>query len=176
VHDVQVGGRKAAQAARTVPDSPIEQLRELVRFDFESFDWFEEDEPVYVHPRDPYTRVDVLGSSRHVRVVVDGVTLAESHQPRILFETGLPPRYYLPITDFDQELLQPSDTETHCPYKGTAGYWSVKIGEQVHPDLVWIYRAPFPESQKIAGLAAVYNEKVDVYLDGVLQERPKTKF
>ena len=176
VHDVHVDGRTAAGAARTVPDSPIEELRGLVRFDFQSFDWFEEDEPIYVHPRDPHTRVDVLASSRHIRVELDGVTIAESRQPRILFETGLPPRYYLPITDYDQTLFQPSDTETHCPYKGTAGYWSVKVGDKVHEDLVWIYRAPFPESQKIAGLAAVYNEKVDIYLDGVLQERPKRKF
>ena len=176
VHDVRVDGHTAAGAARTTPDSPLEDLRDLVRFDFAAFDWFEEDEPIYVHPRSPYTRVDVLGSSRHVRVEVDGVTIAESHQPRILFETGLPARYYLPITDFRQELFEPSDTETHCPYKGTAGYWSVRVGDTLHKDLVWIYRAPFPESQKIAGLAAVYNEKADIYLDGVLQERPRTKF
>jgi len=176
VHDVHTNGHLAPASARTIPESPIEQLRDLVRFDFTSFDWFEEDEPVYVHPRDPYTRVDVLASSRHIRVELDGVTLAESHQPRILFETGLPPRYYLPITDYDQALLHPSATETHCPYKGTAGYYSVKLGDTLHPDLIWIYRAPFPESQKIAGLAAPYNEKVDIYLDGVLQDRPKTKF
>ena len=83
---------------------------------------------------------------------------------------------YLPITDYRQELLQPSDTVTHCPYKGSAGYWSVVIGDKVYPDLVWIYRTPLPESQKVAGLAAVYNEKVDIYLDGVLQDRPKTGF
>jgi uncharacterized protein (DUF427 family) len=176
VHDVHVAGHVAAGAAGTIPDSPIEELRDLVRFDFKSFDWFEEDEPIYVHPRDPHTRVDILGSSRHIRVELDGVTIAESHQPRILFETGLPARYYLPITDYRQELLQPSDTVTHCPYKGSAGYWSVVIGDKVYPDLVWIYRTPLPESQKVAGLAAVYNEKVDIYLDGVLQDRPRTKF
>ena len=147
-----------------------------VGFEFDAFDWFEEDEPIYTNPRDPYTRVDILASSRHVRIELDGVTIAESHQPRVLFETGLPARYYLPITDYATELLVPSDTQSHCPYKGMATYFSVKIGETVHEDLVWIYRSPFPESQKIAGFAAPYNEKVDVYLDGVLQERPKTHF
>lgn len=100
--------------------------------------------------------------------------LAESRQPRILFETGLPPRYYLPMTDVRVELLRPSRTRTHCPYKGTATYWSVMIGRTVHEDLAWIYRSPLPESQKIAGLVCCYDERVDVCLDGVLQERPRT--
>jgi uncharacterized protein (DUF427 family) len=120
--------------------------------------------------------VDILASSRHVRVEVDGVTVADSDRPRILFETGLPPRYYLPLPDIRAELLIPSGTQTHCPYKGTAGYWSVDAGHGVHHDLVWIYRAPLPESQKIAGLACFYNEKVDIYLDGELQQRPRTHF
>jgi uncharacterized protein (DUF427 family) len=139
-------------------------------------EWFEEDEPVYTHPRDPYSRVDILASSRHVRIEVDGVTVADSTQPRILFETHLPPRYYVPLTDVRMDLLRPSATQTHCPYKGTAGYWSVQAGEQLHTDIVWIYRTPLPESQKVAGLACFYDEKVDVYLDGELQPRPKTHF
>ena len=97
-------------------------------------------------------------------------------QPRVLFETNLPPRYYLPITDVRMELLRPSTTETHCPYKGVATYWTLDTGRGVHPDAVWIYRSPFAESQKIAGLACFYNERVDLYLDGVLQERPRTHF
>jgi uncharacterized protein (DUF427 family) len=136
----------------------------------------EEDEPVYVHPRDPYTRVDILASSRHVQVVVDGETIADSHQPRILFETGLPPRYYLPLPDVRLDLLTPSQTETRCPYKGTATYWHLDVIGHHYDDFTWIYRAPLPESQKIAGLAAFYNEKVDLYVDGVLQERARTKF
>ncbi len=96
-------------------------------------EWFEEDEPVYTHPRDPYSRVDILASSRHVRVELDGVTVADSHQPRILFETGLPPRYYLPLTDVRMDLLRPSATQTHCPYKGTASYWSVTAGGERAP-------------------------------------------
>jgi uncharacterized protein (DUF427 family) len=136
-------------------------------------EWLEEDEPVYFEARDPYTRVDILASSRHVRIELNGVTLADSRSPRILFETGLVARHYLPISDLRMELLRPSDTETYCPYKGTAAYWSVEVAGQLYPDLVWIYRTPLPESQKIAGLACFYNEKVDVFLDGVQQPRPK---
>jgi uncharacterized protein (DUF427 family) len=93
-----------------------------------------EDEPIYTHPRDPYTRVDILASSRHVRVDVDGVTVADSGQPRILFETGLPPRYYLPLADVRLDLLRPSATQSHCPYKGTASYWALDVGAAVHED------------------------------------------
>ena len=177
IYHVKVSGAAADDAARRYPDSPLEDLREVVRLDWAAMsEWFEEDEPVYTHPRDPYTRVDILASSRHVRVEVDGVTVADSGQPRILFETGLPPRYYLPLTDLRMDLLRPSATESHCPYKGTAGYWSVQVGQQVREDIVWIYRTPLPESQKIAGLAAFYDEKVDVYLDGERQARPVTHF
>jgi len=175
--DVGVEGATAAGAARRYPDSPLEPLRDLVRFTWaEMGEWLEEDEPVYTHPRDPYTRVDILASSQHVRVEIDGVTVADSVRPHILFETGLPPRYYLPLPDVRTELLIPSDTTSHCPYKGTAGYWSVDAGRGVHTDLVWIYRTPLPESQKVAGLACFYNEKVDLYLDGQLQDRPRTHF
>jgi uncharacterized protein (DUF427 family) len=177
VFDVKVPGAVAPGAARRYPDSPLEPLRDLVRLDWDAMtEWLEEDEPVYTHPRDPYTRVDILASSRHIRVEVDGITVADSREPRILFETGLPPRYYLPLTDLRMDLLRPSTTQTHCPYKGTATYWSLDTGHGVHTDAVWIYRAPLPESQKIAGLASFYNEKVDLYVDGVLQERPRTKF
>jgi uncharacterized protein (DUF427 family) len=177
IFDVSTATATAPSAARRYASSPIEELREAVRLDWDAMDeWLEEDEPVYTHPRDPYTRVDILASSRHVRVEVDGVTIADSRQPRILFETGLPPRYYLPIADLQLGLLRLSATESHCPYKGTAAYWSLDSGAAVYEDFVWIYRTPLPESQKIAGFACFYNEKVDLYLDGVLQERPNTKF
>ena len=177
VYHVKVAGADADGAALRYPDSPIETLRDLVRLDWNSMtEWFEEDEPVYVHPRDPYSRVDILASTRHVQVEIDGVTVADSRQPRILFETGLPPRYYVPLTDLRMDLLCPSDTQTRCPYKGIASYWSVDTGQAVHTDVVWIYRTPLPESQKIAGLACFYNEKVDITLDGEPQERPKTHF
>ena len=177
LYDVRVDGAVAGGAARRYPDSPLAAIRDLVRFEWSAMDeWLEEDEPVYTHPRDPYHRVDILASSRHVRVEVDGITVADSARPVILFETGLPPRYYLPLTDVRIDLLKPTDTETHCPYKGTATYWSVDTGQGPHADLVWAYRAPLAESQKIAGLACFYDEKVDVYLDGQLQERPRTPF
>jgi uncharacterized protein (DUF427 family) len=174
---VKVATATAQRAALRYPDSPLEQLRGLVRFDWNAMsEWLEEDEPVYTHPRDPYHRVDILASSRHVRVELDGVTVAESRQPRILFETGLPARHYFPLTDVRMDLLRPSATVTHCPYKGAASYWSVDTGQRVHTDIVWIYRAPLPESQKIAGLVCFYDEKADVYLDGVLQDKPRTPF
>jgi uncharacterized protein (DUF427 family) len=175
--DVVTERGTAAGAARRYPESPIEALRDAVRLDFAAMDeWLEEDEPIYVHPRSPYSRVDILASSRHVRVEIDGVTVAESRSPRILFETGLPPRYYLPLPDVRMDLLVPSDTRTSCPYKGTAGYWSVEVNGERYEDYVWIYRTPLPESQKIAGLACFYNEKVDLYVDGVAQGRPRTPF
>jgi uncharacterized protein (DUF427 family) len=175
--DVRVGAAVAPAAALRYLESPLEELRDLVRLDWEAMtEWMEEDEPVYTHPRDPYTRVDILASSKHVRVEVDGITVADSHQPRILFETGLPARYYLPIADLRMDLLRPSATATHCPYKGTATYWSLNTGERLHADFVWIYRFPLAESQKIAGLASFYNERVDIYVDGELQERPRTHF
>ena len=175
--DVRVEGAAAAGAAKRYRDSPLTALRDLVRIDWGAMDeWLEEDEPVYTHPRDPYKRVDILASSRHVRVEIDGVAVADSVRPHILYETGLPPRYYLPLPDVRTELLIPSDTTSHCPYKGTAGYWSVDTGRGVHPDLVWIYRTPLPESQKVAGLACFYNEKVDLYVDGELQPRPRSPF
>jgi uncharacterized protein (DUF427 family) len=177
LYDVRAGGAVAAGAAKQYPDSPLAAIRGLVRFDWDAMDeWLEEDEPVYTHPRDPYHRVDILASSRHVRVAVDGVTVAESARPVILFETGLPPRYYLPLTDIRTDMLTPTQTQTHCPYKGAATYWAVDTGSGARQDLVWTYRAPLPESQKIAGLACFYDEKVDVYVDGELQERPRTHF
>jgi uncharacterized protein (DUF427 family) len=177
LYDVRVDGAVAESAARRYPDSPLTAIRDLVRFDWAAMDeWMEEDEPVYTHPRDPYHRIDILHSSRHVRVEVDGVTVADSVRPVILFETGLPPRFYLPLSDIRIDLLTPTDSQTHCPYKGTAGYWTVDTGHGPHADLVWTYRMPLPESQKIAGLACFYDEKADVYLDGELQERPRTQF
>jgi len=170
-------GATAERAARRYPASPARQLNEAVRFEWDAMgEWLEEDEPVYTHARDPHTRVDILASSRHIRIEIDGVTVADSRSPRILYETGLPPRFYLPLTDIRTELLRPSGSQSHCPYKGTAGYWSVDTGKSVHEDVVWMYRAPLPESQKIAGLAAFYDEKVDVFIDGVQQRRPQTKF
>ncbi|MGI5247373.1 DUF427 domain-containing protein [Dactylosporangium sp. CA-139066] len=160
---ISAGGRTAAGAALYYDDSPIEEIRGHYRFDWNALDaWFEEDEEVFTHPRDPYTRVDILTSSRLVRVAVGGVTVAESTSPRMLFETGLPVRYYLPKPHVRMDLLEPTDTVTTCPYKGTAQYWSVRIGDTLHADIVWSYRTPLPESRAIAGLLCFYNEKADI--------------
>jgi uncharacterized protein (DUF427 family) len=171
------GNQDVPGAALQYEDSPIEQVRDLIRLDWNSMDaWFEEDEQVFTHPRDPYTRVDILPGSRHVRIEVDGVTVADSNSAKVLFETGLPTRYYVPKTHVRLDLLISTDTVSHCPYKGQAEYWLVRAADTIHEDLAWSYRTPLPESQKIARLIAFYNEKVDIYLDGDLQERPVTKF
>ena len=167
---------RAVDAAWQYPDSPIEALRDHIRFDFAAMQWFEEDEEIAIHPRDPGTRIDVLDSSRHVQVIVNGVTVADTHHPRLLFETGLPTRYYVPKVDVRMDLLEPTDTATGCPYKGTAEYWSVRAGDAVERDLAWSYPHPLPESQKVAGLVCFYNEKVDLVVDGEHLERPHTKF
>jgi uncharacterized protein (DUF427 family) len=109
-------------------------------------------------------------------VDVEGATIAESTSPRLLFETGLPVRYYLPKTHVRMDLLIHTETVTHCPYKGQAEWWSVRAPHDVHDDVAWSYRTPLPESQRIAGLVAFYNERVDIYVDGALQQRPSTKF
>jgi uncharacterized protein (DUF427 family) len=132
--------------------------------------WFEEDEEVFTHPRDPYTRVDILPSSRHVRVEIDGVTVAESTKPTLLFETGLPVRYYLPKTDVRMDLLTPTQTASHCPYKGRTEYWSYGARQTPGDDVAWSYRTPLPESQKIAGLVCFYPERTDLYVDGDLKK------
>ncbi len=140
---VVAGGREAQGAAWRYEDSPIEALRDLVRFDWAAMDaWFEEDEEVFTHPRDPYTRVDILASSRHVRIEVGGATVAESASPRLLFETGLPVRYYLPRPHVRLDLLIPTETVSHCPYKGRAEWWSVRAPDGVHEDLAWVVPHP----------------------------------
>jgi uncharacterized protein (DUF427 family) len=174
---VTAGGKAAPAAAIRYQDSRFEELQDAIRLEWDAMDaWFEEDEQVFTHPRDPYTRVDILPSSRHVRVEVDGVTIAESSKPTLLFETGLPVRFYLPKTHVRMDLLTPTAKQSHCPYKGQAEYWSIRAGDTVHADLAWAYRTPLPESQKIAGLISFYNEKVDIFVDGVRQDRPSTKF
>jgi len=172
VLDVRTQRSTVPRAAKRYPSPNVAELEGHVRLDWALMDeWFEEDEPVYTHARDPYTRVDILSSSRHVEVRIDGATVADSRRPRLLFETGLPVRYYLPMTDVRLDLMAPTATVTHCPYKGAATYWS--LGE--HADVAWCYRAPFPESQKIAGLVAFYNERVDLLVEGALQERPRPR-
>lgn len=143
----------------------------LLKVAFSAADaWFEEDERIFVHPKDPYKRVDVLQSSRHVRVEVDGVEVANTNRPRFLFETSLRRRTYMPLADIRLDLLRPSETTTACPYKGVANYYDVVLPNgKVHKDVVWYYRAPLVECIQITGMAAFYDEKVDVWVDGEKQ-------
>ena len=149
-----------------------------VRFDWSALDaWFEEDEEVFVHPRNPYTRVDALRSTSHVRIELDGALLAESSSPVMVFETGLPTRYYLNRTEVNFSHLVPTETVTACPYKGwTSGYWTVRVGDATYPDLAWAYDFPTRQVLPIAGMIAFYNEKVDITVDGEHLPRPRTHF
>jgi uncharacterized protein (DUF427 family) len=152
-------------------------LRDYVSVDWDAVEhWYEEEQEVFVHPADPYSRVDLRPSSRHVRVEVDGTTVADTTRPLLLFETRLPTRYYIPREDVREELLTPSDSHTRCPYKGTASYYSVKLGDELHDDVVWYYEDPLREVDAIKDMLAFYNERVDIYVDGELQARPRTQW
>jgi uncharacterized protein (DUF427 family) len=151
-------------------DTP--QLELLVRVDFKEMDqWFEEDVPIYQHPKDPYKRIDILNSSRSIKVALDGVTLAETSNLLFLLETSLRTRYYLSPTSVKWEYLTKSDTETYCPYKGKANYYNVVIDGKEYKDLVWYYVYPTAESALVAGHLCFYNEKVDIWVDGVQEKR-----
>lgn len=152
-----------------LPDAPA-HLKDAIAFYFSRMGrWFEEGEEIGVHPRDPYHRIDVLSSDRQIRVSLDGELLAETNRALGLFESNLPARWYIPREDIVAE-LEPSDTVTRCPYKGTAGYYSVGLADG--KDLVWHYDEPFDEVRRIKGLLCFFNERVDIELDGELQERP----
>jgi uncharacterized protein (DUF427 family) len=174
---VRVGDRVAENAAWSYPD-PIETapaLRGYLAFYWNRMEqWLEEDEPAIVHARDPYHRVDVLDTSRHVRVSVNGELVAETRRARVLFETGLPPRWYIPPDDVRAEALVASDKQTGCAYKGFASYWSVRAGGEEEENLVWFYPEPREDAARIAGYLAFFNERVDLEVDGELQERPET--
>jgi len=174
---VRVGDRVATNALWSYQDPLPERtdIKGYLALYWHRMDaWFEEDDEVFAHPRDPYHRVDVLSSSRHVRVAVAGETLAETQRPWLLFETGLPTRYYLPKADVRMNLLVPTDRQTQCPYKGRARYWSARVGDRVEQDLAWSYPFPIPECPKIQNLVAFYNERADIWVDGELQPRPET--
>jgi len=174
---VRVGDRVVRDAVWSYPE-PIpgrEDITGFVAFYFHKLDtWYEEDDEVFVHPRSPYHRVDVLNSSRNVRIEINGEVIAETSRPRLLFETGLPMRCYIPRADVRMELLESSERHTQCPYKGHASYFSVRIGDRLHEDLVWTYPFPIPECPKIEGLLSFWNERVDVFIDGELQPRPES--
>lgn len=176
-HDVVIGDLVVPGSAQLFrnPPPPFEALVGHWTFTWDDgLSWFEEALEVHVHARDPSKRVDVVPSDRHVRVELDGELIAESHRPHALFETTLPTRWYLPLEDVRQDVLLPSSTVSRCPYKGTASYWSVRIGTALHPDLAWSYADPIRECPRIAGLVCFFNEKVDLVIDGVRQERPRS--
>jgi uncharacterized protein (DUF427 family) len=159
------GGRELADdAAYSWEDPPpgAAAIAGLIAFDWDSFTVFEEDEEVFVHPRDPYTRVDVLRSSRTVRVMVDDVVIADTTRPRMLLESGLPVRWYLPPEDVRTDLLEASYTTTRCPYKGIAHYRSLRLGDRYDKDLVWTYPEPFHDAEAVRGLLCFPQERVAI--------------
>jgi len=175
---VRAGERESENAVWSYPE-PIAgapPLSGYFAFYWDKMDeWLEEDEPAIVHARDPYHRIDILDTSRQVCVRVNGEVLAETRRARVLFETGLPPRWYIPREDVRGDLLVESDSRTGCAYKGFASYWSVGAhGEE--DDLVWSYLEPRREAEPIAGYLAFFNERVDLEIDGELQERPVTQW
>ncbi len=175
--DVQVGDKIANNGAFTFRNPPGSgpKLEDYVAFEWERMDaWFEEDEEIFVYARDPYKRVGVSPSSRHIKVVVDDIAVAETKRPWLLFETGLPTRYYFPKHDVRMDLLEQTDKVTRCPYKGEANLYSIQMGDNLHEGLAWIYRYPTLTCTRIQGLVGFFNEKLDIYEDGTLMPRPKT--
>jgi uncharacterized protein (DUF427 family) len=150
----------------------LAELDGQVELDFDAFDaWYEEDERIFGHPRDPYHRVDVRLSSRPVRIEFGGRVVAETTRARMAYETQLMTRFYLPREDVRVPLV-PSDRRSYCPYKGEASYWSVEGGR----NLAWSYEQPLPDAAALKGLVAFWDELVDVYLDGALRDRPGGPF
>lgn len=174
LYDIKLSDRTIERGAYAYPEPEIADHVVLV---WDAMDhWFEEDEEVFVHARDPNTRVEILPSSRNVRVEIGGEVVAESTHARFLHESHLPVRYYLPKTDVRFDLLAPTDSATHCPYKGTARYWSATVNGTEYEDIVWGYDTPLKESADIGGMVSFYNEKVDIFIDDQHEERPKTKW
>jgi len=164
------GDVRSAEGVRECNDP---ELSGYVHVDWAAADrWLEEDEEIVGHPRDPFHRVDIRASSRHVVVELDGQVYADSRRPVLLFETGLPVRAYLRREDVRMDALDPSDTITTCAYKGHASYFSAPG----HPDIAWTYEDPLPEAEQVRGLIAFFNERCDVTVDGKREERPKTQW
>jgi uncharacterized protein (DUF427 family) len=165
--DVIAGEETGAGAAFRPEDS---DLADYVILEFAAFEWREEDEPVVSHPHDPFGRIDVLHSSRHVRVEHDGRLLADSKRPMLLFETLLPPRFYLPRGDVAVR-LEPSDTATYCAYKGRASYYSIPGGPR---DVAWAYHDPLHDAEPVRDRICFFDERLDVTVDGKRRDRPIT--
>jgi uncharacterized protein (DUF427 family) len=167
VFDVVAGDETAGRAAFRPDDA---DLADHVVLEFDAFDWREEDESIVSHPHDPFGRIDVLRSSRHVRIEHDGTLLAESSRPVLLFETLLPVRFYLPRDDVAVE-LERSDTVSYCAYKGRASYLSAPNGPR---DIAWTYPDPLHDAEQVRDLICFFDERVDVLVDGERRARPVT--
>lgn len=167
---VAVGDRREANAAwsypRPAPGAP--DLSGYLAFRWEAMDeWYDEGDRLVGGARDPYHRVDAVWSERHVRVLLGGEVVAETRRPCLVFETGVPTRYYLSPDDVRTDLLAPSRTSTACPYKGMASYWSANVGDRTVEDVARSYETPPPEQPKIAGLLCFWPERVDeIEVDG----------
>lgn len=168
----------AAWSYEKPTDKAPENIQNYIAFKWDAMDsWMEENDEVFVHPRDPYHRIDVCHSSRHVRIAVSGETVAETRCAAFLFETGLPVRYYFPKTSVRLDMLQPTNHQTNCPYKGTASYYSVVKRDQKFENLVWTYPFPNAEVLKIKSLVSFFTEKLDeVFIDGEKLPKQKTKW
>lgn len=177
---LDVGGRVAENALwhYEAPYEGVAGIRDYVALAWKAMDhWYEEDEEVYVHARDPYVRIDVLESHREVTVQLGGETLAQSRRALFLFETGLPVRYYLPRADVRTAALEASHSHSACPYKGTAGYFTANVGSRRFEDIAWSYADPLPECGRIKDHLCFYNERVDaILIDGEAQPKVKTKW
>jgi uncharacterized protein (DUF427 family) len=162
-HALRTDGTALPDAAWSYADA---ELSGHVALAWKALDhWYEEDEEIFVHPRDPFHRVDAIASSRHVRVELEGRAIAESARPVLVFETGLRTRYYLPREDVDAAVLGDSATHTACPYKGIASYHDVIVGEHTHRNLFWYYPDPLAAVAQIAGRLAPYDERADFIVD-----------
>src|ERR687895_897566 len=176
---LRVGERVAADAAWSYVQTPEEAafVRDLVALKWNAVDeWFCEDEQLLGHPRDPFSRIDVYRTTRHVRVSLDGVVLADTRQTFVLHETGLPPRWYIPPEDVRTELLEPSSLRTRCAYKGSASYWSARVGDRLVDDVVWSYPEPQHDAERVRDLLCFFNERVDLDVEGERLERPRTQW
>lgn len=173
-------GRRMVHKAAWIWDEPVagmEHMAGLVGMNDLALDAMFEEEDELTAPRNPYHAVEVRNSSKHVRVVLDGVEIANSRNARMLFETGLPTRFYLPKQDVRMEYLEVKDLVTQCPYKGHAEYWDVRVNGQVHDGVVWSYKHPYPNVSKLEHLLGFYEERgMTIYVDGVARVAPGTAF
>ena len=179
---IEAGGQTSENAVWAY-QTPFDEMTAINLQDYCAFywdrvdQWFEEDEEIFVHPREPHKRIDTIPSSRSVKVMLGGEAVAETTRAHFLFETGLPTRYYIPAEDVRMDLLSRSDTQTRCPYKGISSYWTANVGGQKFEDIVWSYPDPVPECPKLKGLLCFFNEQADaIFVDGKEIAKPVTKW